>query len=235
MFVIARAPRKPEQRAEARRLRRESGISIRTIAARLGVSPSSVHKWTRDIELTSEQRGAIRRSDAVRRAQTAGNEAMRRRARERRLAAQNHGRRLAQQQVPLHITGCMLYWAEGSKRRNDVEFTNSDPNMVRIFVEFLSRCYAVAPDDLRLTLNVHLNNGLRLSEIEEWWLSRLGLSRRCLGSHTVNRYSGASARTRRSLPYGTARVVVHSTFIVQSIYGAIQEYVGTERPEWVDL
>jgi hypothetical protein len=29
-------------------------------------------------------------------------------------------------------------------------------------------------------------------------------------------------------------VSVHSTAIVQSIYGAIQEYAGIERPEWVD-
>jgi hypothetical protein len=129
----------------------------------------------------------------------------------------------------------MLYWAEGSKRRNDVEFTNSDPDMMRQFVEFLRRSYAVASEDLRLTVNVHLDNGLGLSEIEEWWLRRLALGRQSLGSHTVNRYSKASSQTRRGLPYGTARVVVHSTFIVQSIYGAIQEYAGIERPDWVDL
>jgi hypothetical protein len=141
----------------------------------------------------------------------------------------------ARRQDLLHVTGCMLYWAEGSKKRNDVEFTNSDPDMTRTFVEFLERCYGVARDDLRLILNVHLDNGLELFEIEEWWLARLGLPRACVGTHTVNRYSRASAQRRRSLPYGTARIVVHSTFIVQSIYGAIQEYAGTERPEWVDL
>jgi hypothetical protein len=37
------------------------------------------------------------------------------------------------------------------------------------------------------------------------------------------------------LPYGTGRLAVHSTFIVQSIYGAIQEYARTNRPEWLDL
>ena len=37
------------------------------------------------------------------------------------------------------------------------------------------------------------------------------------------------------LPYGTARLAMHSTFIVQSIYGAIQEYAGFARPEWLDL
>jgi hypothetical protein len=36
------------------------------------------------------------------------------------------------------------------------------------------------------------------------------------------------------LVYGTASVSVHSTAIVQSIYGAIQHYAGIDRPEWVD-
>jgi hypothetical protein len=129
----------------------------------------------------------------------------------------------------------MLYWAEGSKRRNDVEFTNSDPDLAWTFVEFLRRCYGVSSEELRLTLNVHLNNGLELSEIEEWWLAALTLPRRCLGSHTVKRSSQGSRGTRRTLPYGTARIVLHSTFVLQSIYGAIQEYARTERPEWLDL
>ena len=32
-----------------------------------------------------------------------------------------------------------------------------------------------------------------------------------------------------------ARIRVNSTFVVQSIYGAIQEYAGIDRPEWLDL
>lgn len=108
---------------------------------------------------------------------------MRSRARQKRLTAQDHGRHLARDRDPLHITGCMLYWAEGSKRRNDVEFTNSDPDMTRTCVRFLRRCYAVPPERLRLTLNVHLNNGLELPEIEDWWLGQLNLPRRSLG-HT---------------------------------------------------
>jgi creatinine amidohydrolase/Fe(II)-dependent formamide hydrolase-like protein len=37
-----------------------------------------------------------------------------------------------------------------------------------------------------------------------------------------------------ALPYGTCRLVVHSTEIVQTIYGSIQEYGGFDRPEWLD-
>ena len=50
----------------------------------------------------------------------------------------------------------------------------------------------------------------------------------------MNRVSRASRWRRNVLVYGTASVSVHSTAIVQSIYGAIQHYAGIDRPEWVD-
>ncbi len=43
----------------------------------------------------------------------------------------------------------------------------------------------------------------------------------------------ASQRKRRTLPYGTVRITVSSTFIVQSIFGAIQAYAGLQRSEWL--
>jgi hypothetical protein len=36
------------------------------------------------------------------------------------------------------------------------------------------------------------------------------------------------------LPYGTCRVVVSRTRIVQSIFGSIQEYAGFEREAWLE-
>jgi len=128
----------------------------------------------------------------------------------------------------------MLYWAEGTKQRNRVIFTNSDADMVEFFLRFLRHCYGVADDQLALTVNVHLGNALTLDEIECWWLRRLGLPSSCLRLATVNQVSRVSKRKRRTLPYGTVRLAVCSTFIVQSIYGAIQAYAGVDRPEWLD-
>ncbi len=56
----------------------------------------------------------------------------------------------------------------------------------------------------------------------------------CLTKSTVNVYSKYSQKKRTNkLPYGTCRLSVHSTAIVQHIYGAIQEYAGFDRPEWL--
>ena len=149
-----------------------------------------------------------------------------------RLVAQAHGRDPAQRGDPLHQAGCMLYWAEGSKGRNKVIFTNSDVTMVQLFVRFLRRCYGVADDAMALSLNVHLGNGLRMDEIEQWWLAALELPASCLRTPAVNRVSGSSLRKRPPLLHGTARLMVGSTFVVQSIYGAIQAYGKFERPAW---
>jgi hypothetical protein len=106
--------------------------------------------------------------------------------------------------------------------------------MHRLFLRFLRECYALADAQITPRINCHLNNGLSLAEIEAWWLGELGLPPTCLRGASVNRASSASRWPRNVLVYGTACLGVHSTFLVQSIYGAIQEYGGFERPEWLD-
>jgi transcriptional regulator with XRE-family HTH domain len=223
---------KVTEREEARRLRQEEGLPIRVIAERLGVSKSSVSIWTRDIVLTEEQHERLRQANPIYNRQYHGQEGRRATARAARLAAQERGRVRAGQGDLLHLQGCMLFWAEGSRRRNSVVFTNSDVEMHRVFLRFLRWC-GVADEKVVLTVNCHLNNGLTLKEIEAWWLDELGLPAGCLRAATVNRPSSASRWRRNVLVHGTACLRVDSTQLVQSIYGAIQEYGGFERPEWL--
>ena len=112
--------------------------------------------------------------------------------------------------------------------------TNSDPDLLRVFVDFLRRCYDVPTEKLALAVNCHTGNGLSVEQIEAWWLERLDLPATCLRAPTVNRPSSASSGRRgRVLPYGTARVSLCSVLVVQSIYGAIQHFAGIARTEWL--
>jgi hypothetical protein len=195
-----------------------------------------VSLWVRDIELTPEQDAALLAKNPVRNGQLLGMRVRRERCREQRIAAQQHGRELARGRDPDFLVGCMLYWAEGSKARNVAQLVNADPDLLETFVGFLRSCYAVRAERIALSVNCYLGNGLSLDEIHGWWLARLGLPASCLRKPIVNRPSAASKlRKGHVLPYGTARISVHSTFIVQSIYGGIQEYAGIDRPEWLDL
>jgi hypothetical protein len=222
---------KPEARDEARRLRFE-GASINEIEKTLGVARSSVSRWVSDIELSTEQRAELtRRSGAGRLAGAAVNAE---RARSRRVGWQEDGRRLAREADPSYVGGCMLYWAEGSKSRSTVEITNADVELIRTFAAFLRRHFDVPADAMRLRCNLFADHVERQLEIERYWLDAAGLPTTSLQRSAVNRYSKYSLKKRTNrLPYGTARLVVCSTQILQTIYGSIQEIGGFDRPEWL--
>jgi hypothetical protein len=202
---------------------------MKEIARIVGVSLSSVSLWVRDIDLDEVQQASMRSRAARRR-----GEASAAWARARRRAAQETGRRQARRSDRLHLAGCMLFWAEGSRERNAVIFTNSDPAMVKYFVRFLRECFAVPDQRIRITCNLFADHVEHQREIEEFWLDATGLPRSQLSKSIVNVYSKHSQKKRRNkLPYGTCRLVVCDTAIVQSIYGAIQEYAGFDRPVWL--
>jgi hypothetical protein len=124
--------------------------------------------------------------------------------------------------------------AESSRERNAVIFTNSDPAMVRYFARFLCECFAVPDERIRITCNLFADHVEHQREIEEFWLNAARLPRSLLSKSIVNVYSKHSQKKRRNkLPHGTCRLVVWDTAVVQSIYGAIKEDAGFDRPEWL--
>ncbi len=226
---------KTVERERARTLRREEGLPVKAIARIVGVAPSSVSVWVRDVPLTSDQIEALRQLNPAYNRQLRGATRNAERGRARRLAYQDEGRLLARVGAPLHVAGAMLYWAEGDKgSKNCARLSNSDPDLLALFVEFL-RIHLEVPDEkLRVTCNLFADHLARQVEIEQFWLDLLGLPRSSLCKSFVNVYSKYSQKKRQNkLPYGTTRVSVSSTRVVQSIYGSIQEYGRFERPEWL--
>lgn len=214
-------------------------MPIKRIAERLRVSPSSVLNWTKDIELTPEQThrnqfgpGGPQNPEHVAKRVAS----WRAKNHEKRRSHQDEGRRRAREMDPLHSAGCMLYWAEGSKHRNTLVFCNSDMNMAAFFSRFLRESMGVSTSDFRLRLNVYLNNGLRLEEIEDRWLVAVEAPRTILRGHSVNHLPTSSSGNKRTLPYGVCSLsVARSTWLIQHIYGAIQEYASFDEPRWLDL
>jgi hypothetical protein len=129
----------------------------------------------------------------------------------------------------------MLYWAEGSKSRNQARIVNADPELIRFFAEFLREHFGVRDEEMRLRCNLFADHEERQHNVEQFWLDTARLPRARLGKTTVNRYSKYSKKKRQNrLPYGTCELTVSRTRIVQAIYGGIQEYAGFDRPEWLD-
>lgn len=225
---------KTEERETARRLRGSEGRSVKEIARLVGVAPSTVSVWVRDIELTADQHATLRHRNRLYNAQRIGSEANREQGRRRRAAHQLWGRSLARRGLASYAAGCMLYWAEGAKARHQLRFSNSDPALIAYFVGFLREHFGVCDAALRLKCHLFVDHAERQHEVEQYWLDLLGLPRAALQRSYVNLYSRASKKKRTNkLPFGTCNVIVNDTRILQAIYGSIQEYGGFERPEWL--
>ena len=208
---------------------------MREITKLLAVSKSSVSLWVRDIELSPAQREALRQKNAIYDAQRKGNQVWSARRRVERARSQEEGRLQSRKRDAFHAAGCMLYWAEGSKERNTLGLSNSDRRR-RALLPLLS------PGDTSQSLTRRRDCSATSSQTTSSdrrtssgsGCGVLDLPQACLTKSIVNTYSKYSQKKRiNKLPYGTCRLSVHSTAIVQHIYGAIQEYGGFDRPEWL--
>jgi transcriptional regulator with XRE-family HTH domain len=227
---------KTSERLQARELRANEGLSINEIARVLEVSRNSVSRWVRDIELTPQQLANLAAKDPVLSGRLTGTNARAEQARGKRLSYQTNGRSLVRLGDPEFVAGCMLFWAEGSRDRNAVRFTNSDPAMMVFFLRFLRRHFEVTDDMVTIWCNLFAERVESRYRIERFWLRTLELPTSSLGKSTVNAYSKHSRKRRTNmLPYGTCRIAVYRTHIVQALYGAIQEFAGFERPGWAAM
>ncbi|MBA3872786.1 MAG: hypothetical protein H0X30_26935 [Anaerolineae bacterium] len=224
---------KQDEREEARRLRRENGMAITDICKQLGVAKSSVSMWVRDIILTEEQQTALNKQHYAYWAQTRGAHTNAIKGRERRVIYQEEGRQKAREGDPLHLAGCMLYWGEGAKNRNSLKMSNSDAGMLAFYMRFLRKSLEVTNERIVLRIVCYLGNGLSAQEIEYYWLEALGVPEQYLRPTTVNLQPKSSQQKGRKLLYGTMEIAVHETRLSQHVLGAIQEYAGIEKPEWL--
>lgn len=232
MFVKAKLAER-----HAARVLRAAGKPYKLIAAELGVSVNSAYRWTSDIELTPEQTRANLRGPSGPLNPDRVQRAARRwaaRCRAWRAACQADGRATARGGDPLHLAGCMLYWAEGAKGRNAIQFTNSDPHMLVLFRRFLAEALGVDRDRICLKINVYTGNGLTIAQIERYWLDLLDLPDSSVRKHAINQKpTSSSGRAKNKLPYGVCTLSVHNTWMLQHIYGAIQEYSSFNEPAWL--
>ena len=130
----------------------------------------------------------------------------------------------------LLLIGTALYWAEGYKRSrikqgreltsHAVSLTNSDPNLVRIFLAFLRRVCAVRDDKIRANLRIYKHQNA--SSLMDFWskvteIQKAGFGKIYLG---VSK-SSKGQRPFNRLPYGTIQIRIYDTQLFHRIMGWI--------------
>lgn len=217
---------KEKAREKAIYLRKVEGLSLRQIASKLGVSKSSISGWVKSVKLNKKQTAnlamqnpASKNYKGVRVAAKINKE----RAANVRLNFQRVGREESHD-FNLHLAGCMLFWAEGSKRKNSVIFTNTDLYMMRLFVRFLKEICLVDDTKILVTCRSHILSQHSLEEVEMYWLKALGLKNSNLRKGSMEIRIPKSKRIK--CPYGICSVHVHDTKLVQRIFGSIKQYAN---------
>ena len=208
---------------------RQEGKTIPEIASTLNVAKSSVSLWVRDIRLTSEQKSVL---ESTKQQIERLNQASKQRheeGMERRYISQQEGRERARQNDPLHEMGCMLYLGEGAKDPRAVVFVNSDPHMMIFFMRFLRESLKVNDLNLRLRLHCHTSDVQEHQRIKQYWLDLFNLKNDCF--HKVNVLKASKTRANH-LTNGVCTICVYDARLMMHIYGAIQEYIGIDKPEW---
>jgi transcriptional regulator with XRE-family HTH domain len=156
---------KVAEQERGRELRAE-GWTLAAIAAELDVSKGAVSGWVRDVPFSAPPRSPARRRgpNALQRAKAAEIESL-----------LDLGRRVVGEldDRDLLIAGTALYAGEGAKTDGVVKFTNSDPQMVALFLQWLRRFFT--PDESRLRLRLYLHQGLDLDAACRSWSSLTGI------------------------------------------------------------
>ncbi|MEM9950580.1 MAG: hypothetical protein AAF846_03180 [Chloroflexota bacterium] len=220
---------KPIKRKKARELRRKRW-KITDIASKVDVRRETVSKWCQDIELTDEQIKVLAKDNPRWLILHEAAQQTKREALHQRLAYQEAGRQRAVDGSILHLKGCILYWGEGAKSRNHLRFTNTDPHMIKLFMQFLREEFQVTDDVIYLHIMHHTIEEDEIDAIEQYWLHWLDLSAEC----TVKMQLKKGTKSRKThYENGICAICVNNTEILHHIYGAIQEYLGFDNPDWL--
>lgn len=116
----------------------------------------------------------------------------------------------------------MLYWGEGAKLSNRVEFTNSDPLMVKVFLTSLEIGFNI--DKSKIKANLHLHQYHQESIQKIFWMKSLHLSESQFNKTFWKKNSHKVIRT--GYP-GCIRVCYYSKEIVDKIK-ALYQAIGSK-------
>lgn len=169
---------KPQLRLQAR-LYRKDGDGIKTIAHRLKVSSSTVSIWCKDISLSESQIVELERRSRDpyygQRLIHLKKLAKKRESTKKRLFNKCATEIGQLSKRDLFIAGIALYWAEGFKKDTQVGFSNSDPNLISLWINWLEKCLDIPRTQLRFRVGLNESYKNVAMTIERYWQEELGV------------------------------------------------------------
>jgi hypothetical protein len=125
----------------------------------------------------------------------------------------------------LRIAGIMLYWAEGTLKGSTVDFANSDPRMIKIFMKFLREICGVCEERLRLYLYAYPY--MDMNEVKVFWQDVTKIPQNQFTKPYIGK--GNSDINKRKLAHGLVHIRYNDKKLLEMIGGWIREYAEKLR------
>lgn len=132
----------------------------------------------------------------------------------------------------LQLVGTALYWAEGSKAKTKrpsqgLDFGNSDPKMIRLYLRWLLDIVQVSKDRINLSLYIHETAKCRVLEVKKRWSLVTGFSEDAISYTYFKKHNPKTNRKNTNENYlGLLRIKVkRSTDLNRKIMGWVDGIV----------
>ena len=217
---------KTVQKEKAIKLR-SKGESVNVIAQKVGVSKSTASVWVRDVILTIQQLESLRQNSIT------GSERGRLKGafiqKQRRILAQEKYKKEGLKDIgdlnerELLVAGLCLYWGEGSRKKREVSFCNSDPRLINFMILWLNFSYGTRKKDLIATVGINEMHNRREGIVKDYWSKITGIPLSQFRKTSFKRAKVYKVYENFDRHYGTLRVkVLKSAQLYYKIMGQIE-------------
>lgn len=202
---------------------RLKGKSYSEIQSELNIPKSTLSYWLKDIRLEKKLRKKL-----LERTHKAGIEALIKRNKQQTVIAKENAQKISKKSSEeintidlekLKLIGTALYFGEGGKSGKRVDFTNSNPDMIKMIMKFFRLVCKVEENKFRAQLSVHQKE--KIEETKKFWSNTTGipLSQFIKVNTSISKYS---KKRRNILPFGTIQIRICDVNLYHKINGWIQ-------------
>ncbi|XOB41302.1 MAG: hypothetical protein ACKKMW_01045 [Candidatus Nealsonbacteria bacterium] len=160
---------KDKKRAIKLRIQGKSYREIINIIPNL--SKSTLSGWLRNVRLTQEQEEKLKRNIETITCNARMKSAWTRRKKrilQIKIITENARKESSLFfKNPLFLIGTALYWAEGSKAHEYVQFSNSDPRLIKIMMEWFREICKVP--EVKFKIHIYIHKIYRNENCEKFW------------------------------------------------------------------
>ena len=156
---------------------RKKGLSYSEILQRVPVAKSTLAVWLHSVGLSKKQKQRLTEKKLA--------SAMRGAAKKHEIRIQrtntifqNAAKDILNiSKKELFLIGVALYWAEGSKEKKEhpgsgVQFSNSDPAMIKLFLKWLVEICAVPKEKIDFDIYIHESHKDNIKKVIAFWSER---------------------------------------------------------------